>query len=79
MCPTIHSSRFEIEADFKGPFDLPGVQSVPGILSGYLGPKRGEEDRPDFRVSSVSMPDLRNMTSGILLGYLDYLTNVSLP
>ncbi len=79
-CPSIDGTLFFIDHDFKGPFDLPGVQSVPKISSGYLGPKISKDDRVDDGVTSVSMPDLRKTTAGgVLFGYLDHLTDVSLP
>lgn len=38
-CPAINGSFFFIDHEFKGPFELPGVGSLPSLSSGYYGPK----------------------------------------
>ncbi|KAI1848484.1 hypothetical protein JX266_005790 [Neoarthrinium moseri] len=79
-CPNIDGTLFFIDHLFKGPFELPGVKSLPEVSSGYLGPKLKGSDRVDDGVTSVSMPDLTNITSGgILFGYVNNLTSVSFP
>jgi len=68
----------DIDHKFKGSFDLPGVESVTALSSGYYGEKR--TDRIDDGVTSISMPDLKNITSGgLMIGYVDNITSVSLP
>jgi len=79
-CPTIDGLLFFIDHEFKGSFELPGVESLPELISGYLGPKLKGSDRVDDGVTTVSMPDLKNITSGgILFGYIDNLTSISFP
>lgn len=84
-CPTIDGLLFFIDHEFDGPFELPGVESLPEVSSGYLGPDLSDlpgstSDREDDGVTTVSMPDLKNVTSGgILFGYLNNLTEVSFP
>ncbi|KAK0119408.1 hypothetical protein ONS95_010860 [Cadophora gregata] len=65
---------------FSGPFNLPGVENIGKFSAGYLGPKFTGSQRVDDRVTTVSMPDLVNTTSGgVLFGYLDNLTSVDFP
>jgi hypothetical protein len=79
-CPAIDSDFFFIDHEFKGPFELPVVESLPSFSSGYLGPKLKGSTRVDDGVTTVSMPDLRNITTNsILFGYLDNLTSISFP
>jgi hypothetical protein len=79
-CPTINGALFFIDHQFKGPFELSGVESLPEVSSGYLGPKFSGYDRVDDGVTTVSMPDLKNVTGGgLLFGYLDNLTSISFP
>lgn len=80
-CPVITSTLFFIDHAFDGVFTLPNVQSIPKLSAGYLGPSLGgATSRTDDGVSSVSMPDLKNTSSGgMLFGYLGHLTDVSLP
>ncbi|KAG8158563.1 hypothetical protein KVR01_011685 [Diaporthe batatas] len=48
-CPVIDSSFFFIDHEFKGPFELPGVVSLPSFSSGYYGPKlKGSDWRGDI-------------------------------
>jgi hypothetical protein len=71
---------FFIDHNFTGPFELPKIKSVPEISSGYLGPDLSGSDRVDDGVTSVSMPDLVNVTSGgVLFGYIKNLTSISFP
>jgi hypothetical protein len=71
---------FFIDHNFTGPFELPKIKTVPEISSGYLGPELRGSDREDDGVTSVSMPDLLNVTSGgVLFGYIKNLTNISFP
>lgn len=72
---------FYIMPEFKGPFDAPGIESVPKLVAGFYGPKIGDEEREENFVTSISMPDLRNTSdnNGVSLGYLEHLTNLSLP
>lgn len=80
-CPIIEGYLFFIDHTFTGPFDLPGVESLPKLSSGYYGPKlEGDSDWVDDGVTSVSMPDLVNLTSGgMLFGYINNLTSISFP
>ncbi len=78
-CTSINGELFFIDHTFKGPFDLPGVESLPELSSGYLGPKIPGDNSIDDGVTTVSMPDLRNISGGVLFGYIDNLTSVSLP
>lgn len=82
-CSAIDSTLFFVDHEFKGPFELPGVESLPEFSSGYLGPKLKGSDQVDDGVTTVSMPDLRNITGGglggMLFGYLLYLTSISFP
>lgn len=79
-CPTIDSALFFIDHEFKGPFELPGVESLPSLSSGYLGPELKGYTRVEDGVTTVSMPDLQNITGGgMLFGYLNDLTNISFP
>lgn len=79
-CPVIDSVLFFIDHSFTGPFDLPGVESIPKLSSGYYGPKLEGSDSVDDGVTTVSMPDLLNLTSGgMLFGYINNLTSVSFP
>ncbi len=79
-CPTLSGIFLFIDHQFKGPFELPGVESAPELSSGYLGPKLKGSDRVDDGVTTVSMPNLKNITSrGMLFGYVDNLTSISFP
>ncbi|ETS86633.1 hypothetical protein PFICI_00461 [Pestalotiopsis fici W106-1] len=79
-CPIIDSTLFYIAHEFTGPFDLPGVESLPKISSGYLGPKLEGSDWVEDGVTTVYMPDLVNLTyAGMLFGYIENLTSVSFP
>ncbi|KAI3394503.1 hypothetical protein diail_2637 [Diaporthe ilicicola] len=79
-CPAIDSILFFIDHEFKGPFELPGVESLPSLSSGYLGPDITGSTRVDDGVTTVSMPDLQKITGGgILFGYLNNLTSISFP
>lgn len=79
-CPAIDGILFFIDHDFNGPFELPGVESLPSLSSGYLGPELKGSTRVDDGVTTVSMPDLQNITSGgMLFGYLNDLTKISFP
>lgn len=79
-CPVIDGTLFFINHTFQGPFELPGVESMPELSSGYLGPKLKGSDWVDDGVTSASMPDLTNVTSGgILFGYIQNLTSISFP
>ncbi|KAL2070197.1 hypothetical protein VTL71DRAFT_13223 [Oculimacula yallundae] len=65
---------------FSGPFNLSGVQSIGKFSSGYLLPKLPQSQRVDDAVTTVSMPDLLNTTSGgLFFGYLNNLTNIDFP
>ncbi|KAM7197498.1 hypothetical protein V8F20_006643 [Naviculisporaceae sp. PSN 640] len=79
-CKVIDGLGFFIGHDFTGPFEMPGVESIPRFSSGYLLPKLRGSDRVDDGVTSVSMPDVKNITQqGFLIGYVDYVTSVSFP
>lgn len=79
-CPAIDSTFFFIDHEFKGAFELPGVESLPSFSSGYLGPELQGSTRVDDGVTTVSMPDLQNITGGgILFGYLNDLSSISFP
>lgn len=79
-CTEFTGQMFFIDHEFQGPFDFPGVESVPELSSGYLGPKLKGSDRVDDGVTRVSMPDLTKTTAGaVLFGYLNNLTEVDLP
>lgn len=79
-CPSIDSVLFFIDHEFKGPFELPGVESLPSLSSGYLGPKIQGSTQVDDGVTTVSMPDLQKITGGgMLFGYLNNLTSTSFP
>jgi hypothetical protein len=78
-CPSLDAMVGPSHA-FSGAFELPGVESIGKFSSGYLGPKLRGSERVDDRVTTVSMPDLLNTTSGgVLFGYLDNLTSVDFP
>lgn len=79
-CPAIDGVLFFIDHEFKGSFELPSVESLPELSSGYLGPELTGSTRVDDGVTTVSMPDLQNITAGgLLFGYLNNLTSVSFP
>ncbi|KAJ2967347.1 hypothetical protein NQ176_g9700 [Zarea fungicola] len=81
-CPVISSGLFYIDPKFSGPFNAPGIESTSELIAGFYGPKLGDgDDRAENFVTSISMPDLKNTTGGhgVSLGYLEHLTNVSLP
>lgn len=79
-CPAVDSALFFIDHEFKGPFELTGVESLPELSSGYLGPELTGSTRVDDGVTTVSMPDLQKITAGgILFGYLNNLTSTSFP
>lgn len=79
-CTAIDSVSFFIDHEFKGPFELPGVESLPSLSSGYLGPELQGSTRVDDGVTTVSMPDLQKIDGGdILFGYLNDLTSISFP
>ncbi|KAK2601515.1 hypothetical protein N8I77_010962 [Diaporthe amygdali] len=79
-CPAIDSVLFFVDHEFKGPFELPGVESLPKFSSGYLGPELQGMTRVEDGVTTISMPDLQNTTSGgMLFGYLNDLTSISFP
>lgn len=66
--------------EFKGPFEMSDVQSIPKFSSGYFGPKFKDSTRVDDGVTSISMPDLKNTSAGgMLFGYIDNLTSISFP
>ncbi|KAK4207938.1 hypothetical protein QBC37DRAFT_432705 [Rhypophila decipiens] len=79
-CKVIDGSGFFIAKNFTGPFELPGVESIPRFSAGYLLPKLAGLDRVDDGVTSVSMPDVKNITqAGFLIGYVDSVTKISFP
>lgn len=79
-CPNLGDFQFFISHDFKGPFELPGVQAVPQVSSGYYGPKFKGVERVDDGVTTVSMPDLKNVTrTSVFFGYVNNLTSISFP
>ncbi|KAK3312435.1 hypothetical protein B0H66DRAFT_633155 [Apodospora peruviana] len=81
-CPDLSDAAigFFVGHEFKGPFELPGVKSIPKLSSGYLLPKLSVSDRVDDGVTSISMPDLTNITlGGIWIGYVDNVTSLSFP
>ncbi|KAM7187511.1 hypothetical protein V8F20_010960 [Naviculisporaceae sp. PSN 640] len=71
---------FFISKNFTGAFEMPGVESIPRFSVGYLGRKLPGSDREDDKVTSVSMPDVKNISMyGFLIGYADSVVNVSFP
>ncbi|KAJ3496810.1 hypothetical protein NLG97_g2384 [Lecanicillium saksenae] len=79
-CTTLSDYIVSPDHSWEGPFVLPKVQSVPQLAVGYLLPKIKGDDRVDDLVTSVSMPDLKNITGkGLLFGYLDQFENFSMP
>lgn len=79
-CPVVDSSFFFIDHEFKGPFELPGVTSLPSLSSGYYGPKLEGSDWVDDGITSASMPDLKTITANsVLFGYINNLTSISFP
>ncbi|KAF3005253.1 hypothetical protein E8E14_005259 [Neopestalotiopsis sp. 37M] len=79
-CPNLNSTMFFIDHTFTGPFEMAGVESLYQMSSGYYGPKLKGSDRVDDGVTSVSMPDLVDITTGgMLFGYVDNLTSISFP
>ncbi|KAH8886501.1 hypothetical protein GQ53DRAFT_345097 [Thozetella sp. PMI_491] len=79
-CKAVDGGLFFIDHEFKGAFELPGVETISEVSSGYLLPKLKGSDRVDDGVTSVSMPDLKNITTGgLLFGYIDNLTSISFP
>ncbi|KAM7211762.1 hypothetical protein V8F06_012864 [Rhypophila decipiens] len=79
-CKVINGSGFFIAKNFTGPFELPGVESIPRLSAGYLLPKLAGSDRVDDGVTSISMPDVKNITQGgFLIGYVDSVTKISFP
>lgn len=79
-CTNITTSLFYVDMTFKGPFVLPGVESVSKFVAGLYLPKLGDSnDDPDY-TTSISMPDLKNVSAaGISIAYTDNLTSISFP
>ncbi|KAM7203345.1 hypothetical protein V8F33_002336 [Rhypophila sp. PSN 637] len=79
-CKVLDGGGFFVGHNFTGPFELPGVESLSRFSSGYLGPKLRGSERVDDGVTSVSMPDVKNITQGgFLIGYVDSVTKISFP
>lgn len=80
-CTSITSHLLYVDLKFKGPFVLPGVESARKVVAGLYLPKIGPDKKEDEDfTTSITMPDLKNITTGGLsIAYLDNLTSISFP
>lgn len=76
-CPNLDAFLF-VGHCYPGSFELPGVKSIARITAGWNGPVISG-DRQDDPVTSISFPDLENITISIQASYLNHLTNLSFP
>lgn len=79
-CTNPPSLSFGIDHSFKGPFNMTNVTTLPEFMNGYYLPKLQGLDRVDDETTTVSMPDLETVGGrGVLFGYMNNLTSISLP